>query len=144
MENQSNMNEQDEKKIKEFIFQAVQSGKKETSNLVDDIFKRMDEHISKSMEVNFNGKIKEVVKKLDAQNIVMDQHIKSVGKHIEEDTEWKEDTKKWREGVTPAILVMEKTMNFAGVGQSIIKGFILLGAGVTAVYGIIKLFFNKN
>jgi len=69
------MSEQEKQEFKDFIFQAVQSGKQETSGLVDDIIHRVDNSIGVAVEKHVNGKIRNLTA------IVSD--------HIEHDKEWK-------------------------------------------------------
>lgn len=89
MINKKNMTSEEEQKFKDFLFQAIQSGKKETSDLVTSILDKMDERISQSVEKTVNGKIKNISIKLDEQNVVMETHFSKVDTHIESDTQWK-------------------------------------------------------
>ena len=103
----------DEQKIKEYIFQAVQSGKQETSGLVDLIIHKMesklDAGIQKGIETHVNGKIKTLDKKID-------DYIKS-------DNDWKSKYSPYLEGIVGV-----------SVGGKIVMRFIL---GVAAVGGAI-------
>ena len=70
----------EEQKIKEYIFQAVQSGKQETSGLVDMVIhkmeNRLDISVDKAVAKYTNGKLDKLENKID--------------NYIKGDNEWKE------------------------------------------------------
>lgn len=100
-----------EQKIKEYLFQAYQSGKQETSNLAADILMRIDKMIDE--------KVKASQSKLD--------------NYISNDNEWKKNA-------DPAIEIMKKMWAFTSVGGYILKAVILIGSTGTALWAIIKYF----
>lgn len=114
----------DEQKIKEYLVLAVQSGKKETSDLVATIMHKMesriDSAVDRGIEKNVNGKIKDLTTKVDA--------------YILSDNEWKLN-------VTPSIEIMKRMQGFASTGGWILKGVVLLGAATTAIWAAIKFIY---
>lgn len=109
----------EEERIKEYIFQAHQAGKQETSGLVDHILRKMDDKIKVTIKEAVNGKIDKLHDKLDF--------------YIKEDTDWK----------TKAEPVIKMGENVAGFGKVslYVLGFIASVTG--AVIGLIKLFEKK-
>lgn len=109
----------EEERIKEYIFQAHQAGKQETSGLVDHILRKMDDKIKITIKETVNGKIDRLHDKLDG--------------YIREDTDWK----------TKAEPVIKMGENVAGFGKVslYVLGFIASVTG--AVIGLIKLFEKK-
>lgn len=105
--------------IKEYIFQAIQAGKKETSGLVDTIMKKVDTQIELSINKNVNGKIDRLHSKLD--------------NYIEEDTKWKNTAE-------PVIKMGENVAGFGKVSLYIL-GFVASVTG--AIIGLIKIFEKK-
>lgn len=103
-----------EDKIKEYIFQAVQSGKQETSGLVDLIIhkmeKKLDETIAVSIEKNVNGKIKKIDEKIEA--------------YILSDNEWKSKYSPYLEGIV-GVSVGGKIMIRFIIGIATVGGAIL-------------------
>jgi hypothetical protein len=103
-----------EEKIKEFIFQAVQSGKQETSGLVDLIIHKMesklDVGIQKGIETHVNGKIKNIDRKID-------DYIKS-------DNEWKSKYSPYLEGIVGVSvggkILIKLVLGIAAVGGAIL------------------------
>lgn len=81
MANLNNMTESEKQEFKEFIFQAVQSGKQETSNLVDSIIHKIEPAVEKSIEKYVNGKIRVMDGKLDAY-IVSDNEWKALAQPV--------------------------------------------------------------
>src|SRR3990167_186672 len=69
------MDEKNKNEIKDFIFQAIQAGKKESSGLVGDIMKKLDSAIEVSVKKHVNGNIEGI--KIQLEN------------YIKEDTDWK-------------------------------------------------------
>jgi len=59
--------------IKEFITQAVQAGKSETSGLVSHILERMDHGIEIAVKRHVNGNIHDVKLQLHEQDVVLAQ-----------------------------------------------------------------------
>lgn len=63
-------------KMKEIHLMSLQSGKKETSGLVDEIMHKMEQGIELAINKNVNGKIKRLDEKLEAY-IIQDNAWKS-------------------------------------------------------------------
>jgi hypothetical protein len=113
--------------IEEFIFKAVQSGKQETSGLVDEVFRRIDPAIERSIEKNVNGKIR-----------LLDQKITT---YIENDDKWKEEHLKANEKLIDIVnLNTEYRLQTVG-GLIMIKfilGFVGFGTLISLVLSFIK------
>lgn len=111
------MNEEQFKKIEDLIVKAVQSGKQETSGLVDLVIHKIEPAIEKAVEKYVNGKIRNLDAKIDV--------------YIKEDLEWKEKS-------LPVIESGTKVLNFGVVGMSILKLIIVLGSSVGVVWAFLK------
>ncbi len=101
--------------IREALATGIQSGKKETSDLVAEIKKSIGEIIKEQTE-----------------------HRELITSYIEKDTHDKELMKDWQTNATPAIDILKKLMSFGSVGGWILQSLILLGAGIGVVYGLVK------
>ena len=118
------MNKEVKEELKEFIFQAIQAGKSESSNLASDIARKIREGNS------------DTVKRLDdLTNLVKN--------HIEHDKEWKFETDNWKKTIddwiansTPAITAVNKTRTFGSVTSQIGSALLKWGSVGTLVYGI--------
>jgi len=77
------MNKKEIEHFEGIIFKAVQSGKKETSDLVTDILQKIEPIINKNLDKNFNGKIGRLDEKVTNNSETMKQYI-------ERDDKWKE------------------------------------------------------
>lgn len=113
------MNEDEKKHFEELIFKAVQSGKKETSDLVDMIMHKLENGIEESINRNVNGKIKVLTQRFDD--------------YVVSDNEWKD-------GVTPSIDIMKKVKASSSVIRWVVQTVILLGILIGTITGLIKLF----
>ena len=100
--------------IKEAHALGIQSGKQETSGLVEMILHKMEEPIEKAVDKHVNGKIK-------ALGIKIDDYIVS--------------DLKWKEEITPQIQLVKDTQGFGKVSLYFI-GF------VSAIVGVILLIYN--
>ncbi len=67
------MTVEDEEKIKDYIIQAIQVGKSETSGIVGHILDKMDEAIESSVKRHVNGNIRDVKLQLQNQDTVLAQ-----------------------------------------------------------------------
>lgn len=67
------MNEDQLKQIEDLIVKAVQSGKQETSGLADEVLKKIEPTIEKSMDKNFNGKMGRLDQKLTDHVVSFDE-----------------------------------------------------------------------
>lgn len=99
-----------DQKMKEYLFQAVQSGKSETSGLVALILHKMEEHIENSVNRNVNGKIIGLVQKVDD--------------YIKTDNEWKEEYQPYIKGLAN-VSGGVKIMVWCAVGISAVIGAIM-------------------
>ena len=108
------MNEDDKKHFEEFLLKAVQSGKRETSGLVDEIMHKMEHGIEKAIDKNVNGKIKRLDEKID--------------NYILQDNAWKSEFEPYMKGVA----------NLTGSG----KILLWLSIAVTSIGGAVLLIKN--
>ncbi|MCF7843896.1 hypothetical protein K9M47_03285 [Candidatus Gracilibacteria bacterium] len=111
------MNEAQTKHFEDIIAKAVQSGKQETSGLVDMILHKMEEPIEKAINKHVNGKIKNLDIKIDA--------------YIVEDL-------KWKEKAIPVLDAGTKAMNFGTVGIVVLKAVSTIGVAIGMVYAFFK------
>jgi len=119
------MTEETKQYFEEIIFKAVQSGKQETSGLVNDVLRRMDPAIEKSIEKYVNGKINR-----------LDQKITD---YIENDDKWKEDHLKANEKLIT--IVNENTeFRLRTTGGIVLLQFILGFFGLGTIINLIVLF----
>jgi hypothetical protein len=110
------MTPQDRQHFEDILVKAVQSGKKETSDLVDDILHKIEPIIKDSIQTNVNGKIDKINQKMD-DYIISDL--------------------KWKDSVKPSIEIM-RTLTDTTVGVSwLLKSVIILGSAVGVIYGLI-------
>jgi len=105
------MTPEDKAHFEDVIVKAVQSGKQETSGLVDTIMHKMEKGIEESINRNVNGKIKRLDEKIDA--------------YIISDNEWKDRYSPYLEGLA----------NITGSGKIILWMAIF----ASTVIGAIKL-----
>lgn len=117
-----------EEKIKEYIFQAVQAGKKETSGLVSDVLEKMESNIGKSIEKHINGQLRDIKKTLEVQNETLDE-IK------EEQIRVKEEVVKLKSDTDP-IVDVKKSLTTMG------KMILWLGGIAAAILGVLKLIYR--
>lgn len=106
-----------DEKIKDYLFQAVQSGKAENSGLVDEMFKRIDARIGEAVEKHVNGKIRGLTLKLD--------------NYIASDDSWKEEVK-------PSIDVMKSIQVTTSVSIWVLKAIIVIGGAFGIIYSFFK------
>lgn len=105
--------------FEDLIVKAVQSGKKETSDLVDMIMHKLENGIEESINRNVNGKIKVLTQRFDD--------------YVISDNEWKD-------GVTPSIEIMKKIQGSSSVIRYVVQTIILFGVLVGTFIGLGKLF----
>lgn len=104
-----------DEKVKEFLLQAVQSGKSETSGLVSAIFTKMDKKIGESVQFHINGKINGLTTKLDA--------------YIKDDNEWKSKAEpvikmgENAQGASKILLYLAGVILAIGGAYKILEGF---------------------
>ena len=127
------MNEQEREHFEGLIVKAIQSGKKETSDLVTDIMARIENKlestIAASIEKNVNGKIRKLDEKIDV--------------YINEDNQYKEritkETYDWRKGADDKLKIVSDIQAFGNVGSKILGFIIMLGAASGAWFSVVKL-----
>lgn len=127
------MNEQEREHFEGLIVKAIQSGKKETSDLVTDIIARIENKlestIAASIEKNVNGKIRKLDEKIDV--------------YINEDNKYKEritkETDDWRKGADDKLKIVSDIQAFGSVGSKILGFIIMLGAASGAWFSVVKL-----
>lgn len=109
------------------LFKAIQSGKQETSGLVDDVIKRIEPAVEKSIEKYVNGKIR-----------LLDQKITT---YIDNDEKWKDEHSKANEKLIGIVnLNTEFRLQTTG-GLVLVKfllGFIGLGTLVSLIMNFTK------
>lgn len=108
-----------QKAIKEAHISGIQSGKKETSGLVDDIIKRIEPAVEKSIDKYVNGRISVISQKLD-DYIISDL--------------------KWKETADPVIEMGQNVSGFGKVSLYIL-GFLAAVAG--AILAFTSIFKQK-
>lgn len=129
------MNLEDKQHFDEVITRAIQSGKNETSGLVSEFKRTIDERfnnikeelviaVENKIETKVNGKIKDIAETLRVQNIVQEQQSKKID-------ELKPILERYRDG--------------EGAKRTIIPYIkaILTSAGVIGAWIVIKDFINK-
>lgn len=109
----------------EVIAKAVQSGKKETSGLVDDILKKQDKYIGEAIEKHVNGKIRKLTEDFSTHRL--------------EDIEWKKGDREWKETAFP-IIEMGKNMQGFGKVTLYLVGF---AASIGGLFLMVENFFKK-
>lgn len=111
------MNEDQFKKIEDLIVKAVQSGKQETSGLVEMVIHKIEPAIEKAVEKHVNGKIRAIDTKIDI--------------YIKEDLEWKSKA-------LPVIDSGTKVLNFGTVGVGLLKFVTVFGVAFGFIWAFIK------
>lgn len=130
------MTPEDKNYFEELLIKANQSGKRETSALVDDILHRIEpqiknaikEELPPAIKENVNGKIDKLNEMVEKQQEDFREHKVIVYEHFKEEKEWRGD-------VTPILENSKKQQNFFSFGGTILKAIILIGACGTAVVG---------
>ena len=112
------MNEDQIKHFEEIIFKAVQSGKQETSGLVEMVIHKIESAIEKAVEKHVNGKIRALDYKID--------------EYIKHDLEWKEE-------ITPQIQLVKDTQGFGKVSLYFLGFVSAIGGVILLVYNLLKL-----
>ena len=116
-----------EEKLEGLIVKAVQSGKKETSDLVADIIKRIEPSVEKSIEKYVNGKINRLDQKLSD--------------YIKNDEEWKKAHMEANKELISSInLNTEFRLQSTG-GLTLMKfllGFVGFGTIISIILSIYK------
>src|SRR3990167_9701029 len=125
MEERRKFDDELKEEMRDFLLQALQTGKAETSGLVQDIFRQMDQHIETSVKKHVNGNISDMKKQIN-------DYIKS------------DDV--WKVRAEPALKACENTTlvgNFLRrLTIGLLKFLVLIGASVGAWIAI-KEFFKK-
>lgn len=111
-----------EEELKDYIDHAHATGRNLTSDLADDIIKKMDSHIKLSIEENVVTKLSELSDDFRT--------------HRESDT-------KWKERFTPALETLEKTGHWASTTGLLMNIAIKIGGLVGLIYTAIHFFKDK-
>lgn len=125
------MTPDDRQHFDELILKAVQSGKKETSDLVADVIARMKPTIEEAIKVNVNGKIDRLTEAVHTQQEDFKDHKVIVYNHFEEDKQWKAE-------VTPSVATMKSMQSWASVSGYILKTMLLVGGVCGSLYALLK------
>lgn len=112
------MNEDQLKQLEELIVKAVQSGKQETSGLVEMVIHKIEPAIEKAVEKHVNGKIKNLDYKLD--------------EYIKHDLEWKAE-------ITPQIESVKEFKGWGKVTLGLLGFFAAIGTSIFMVINLLKL-----
>lgn len=124
------MSEQELQRLEELLFRAVQTGKKETSDLVTDVLSRLDPAIQQGIEKHVNGKIRAIDKKIDDYI----QHDMEYNSRIEK------ETMTWRASADSKLKIVSDWEAFGTISSKILGLVIMLGTASGAIFGIMKLF----
>lgn len=111
------MTQEEREHFEGIIVKAVQSGKQETSGLVDMIMHKLEGGIETSINKNVNGK-------LDKMNTKIDDYIKS--------------DLLWKDTIMPSIEIMRKMEGFYTVGSAILKTLVILGGAGGVIFAVIQ------
>lgn len=111
------MTPEEREHFENLIVKAVQSGKKETSDLVDTILHRIEPVVAKAIETHVNGKIRAIDAKFDAYIV---------------------DDNKWKEKALPAINIGLNALTFGSVSVGLLKFVAILGVACGFVYAFFK------
>lgn len=104
-----------DQKIKEYLFQAVQSGKSETSGIVALILSKIETHIETSINKNVNGKI-----------INLADEFKD---YVKGDMEWKSEYQPYIKGLA----------NVSGGAKILVWVAVSVSAVIGAIVGVKNL-----
>lgn len=128
-----NMSEMEFKKIEEklegLLVKAVQSGKKETSDLADSILKKQEIHIESSVNKYVNGKIDKLKSHLEMQDHMLTDIKDEQGKV-------REELAKVQARTDPLVESRKTVLN---VGRFLIWLGAVVGASTTIILIILKL-----
>jgi len=113
------MNEQITKDLKEHIddlfLRAIQSGKKETSDLVDMVIHKIEPAVQQAVDKSINGKLYKIIEE-------QKEHKEIVKDYIKEDMEWKSRAE--------PVIAMGKNVQGFGKVSLYMLGFVASVAGV--------------
>jgi len=127
------MTPEDKKYFEEFLFKAVQSGKKETSDLVADILTKMKPmiavEIADGIETNVNGKIRKLTTIVEGHNTMVDVYIKE---DKADNERMKEETIKWRKDADDKLQLVGNVQGFGKVALYF-GGFVITIGGAVAL-----------
>lgn len=130
------MDDKDRAEFKEYIFQAVQSGKKETSQLVDTILHKMEPAIEKGIEKYVNGHLREIKAHLEKQDKVIEVQNTSLVKIQEEQTKVRQNLEIVQTATNPLIDSRKTVIN---VGRFVIWIGAISGASAAIIWLVDKL-----
>lgn len=101
--------------IEDFIFKAVQSTKKENSDLISELRRSVDGIRTEQRKV-----------------------AEDLKDYVNTDIAWKEADKEWKDMATPSIEIMKKIQNSSSVIRWVAQTIILLGALVGGIAFLIS------
>ncbi len=116
----------DEQKMKDFIFQAIQAGKRETSDLATDIIHKMKAEVADSVRIQVNGQLEAIKKTLAEQNQTMGEHFEKVDAHMDADNLWKQL-------YTPYIKGLANMTDGGKLMVRLVMGIATVGAAILAI-----------
>ena len=114
------------KHFEDLIFKAVQSGKQETSGLVDMIMHKIEKELDPAIQKAVNGKLETYIQK----DLIWK----------DKDMEWKENREKWEKRAEPVVKAFENTSWLSSVFVQSLKLLGMLGVAVVAYITIKNLF----
>lgn len=106
------LDQQTKDELRDFIELSRQSGKMETSGLVHEILKQMDQHIELSVKKHVNGNISNIKKQIDDLTVELQ----------------------------PVINIYTSVAGFDRVGIWILKFLAMVGAAIGGFWALIELF----
>ena len=87
-------------------------------------FQQLNDNLKDIVVKTVNGKIDKLQAEQSATNIKIDAYIK--------------DDNTWKESVTPSIEIMKSIQSFSKSSIFLMKTIILIGAMLTAIWGVIE------
>jgi len=134
--------------IKEAHLSGLQAGKKETSDLVDEILHKLEETVDKKI----NGKLYKIMETQEAIIKEQAENKKIVNDYIITDLKWKDGADQERillkksvekvsnsiTDITPSVENMKMLSNTSTGITFILKSIIIIGSAVGVVYGLLK------
>ena len=111
------MNPQEKQHFEDLLIKAIQSGKRETSDLVDMVIHKIEPAVEKAVEKYVNGKL---------------------DNYIRDDMAWKSLDADWKARAEPVIKMGENVAGFSKVSLYIV-GFVASVAGaILVIINLIK------
>jgi len=121
------MTPEEKQHFEEFLVKAVQSGKKETSGLVDLVIHKQEDHIEKAINRLVNGKIDKANLKIDS----MKEHLRQQDQTLKEIQE--------KLNATDKSLSMSQTQFWTAITVLIFLGGTIIYLGKSVLYNEINI-----